>query len=436
MLFTLNSNAQVLPFGFLSSKNTPTINITVDTYTYSGVAQGPSAATNTGTGSTYTYSYSGTGSTSYGPTVTQPTNAGTYSVTVSLGASGDGVYNTATESAAFTIEQAIPTVTLSIGTYDYSGAVQGPNTATNTGTGTTYAYTYEGTGSTTYAASSTRPTNAGTYSVTVSLSASGDGNYTTATASAAFTIAQLIPTLTPTIGTYAYSGAAQGPSTAANTGTGSTYTYSYSGTGTTSYGPSVTQPTNGGTYTVIATVAANGNYATASSSATAFTILAVGDTYGGGIIAYILASVDSGYDANTPHGLIAASSDHSVTVKWHNVSYVRTGAQGRAIGTGLSNTNTIISIQGTTTTYAARVCADYSITVNGITYSDWYLPSSDELIRLYRNKTAIGGFVSQSYWSSSEKNDGYAIEVNLSNGAAADARKDSNSKYVRAIMAF
>ena len=110
--------------------------------------------------------------------------------------------------------------------------------------------------------------------------------------------------------------------------------------------------------------------------------------------------------------------------------------EGRAIGTGLSNTNTIISIQGTTTTYAARVCADYSITVNGITYSDWYLPSSDELIRLYRNKTAIGGFVSQSYWSSSEKNDGYAIEVNLSNGAGGDARKDTNLKYVRAIMAF
>uniref|UniRef100_UPI0040478540 hypothetical protein n=1 Tax=Algoriphagus sp. TaxID=1872435 RepID=UPI0040478540 len=434
-----NGNAWMNFAGSEGSKNTPIINLNVDTYTFTAnTPQGPTVATNTGTGTTYVYTYEGTGSTSYSASSTRPTNAGTYSVTVSLNASGDGNYTTATASAAFTIAQAMPTVTLSIGTYAYSGTAQGPNTATNTGTGSTYAYTYEGTGSTSYAASSTRPTNAGTYSVTVSLSASGDGNYTTATASAAFTIAQAIPTVTPTIGTYAYSGTAQGPSEATNTGTGSTYTFSYSGTGSTSYGPSVTRPTNGGTYTVIATVAANGNYTIASSSATAFRILAVGDPYGGGIIAYILVSGNPGYDANTPHGLIAATSDHSVTVRWlaSGQPQTVTGATGFTLGTGLSNTNKIISSQGTTTTYAARVCADYSITVDGITYSDWYLPSIDELRILYRNKTAIGGFRNSSYWSSTERNDAYAYERNLGNDTGSDANKSTNSKYVRAIRAF
>jgi hypothetical protein len=80
------------------------------------------------------------------------------------------------------------------------------------------------------------------------------------------------PTVTPTVGTYTYTGSAQGPNAATNTGTGTSHTFSYSGTGTTTYGPSSTQPTAAGTYTVIASVSANGNYVAASSSATAFSI--------------------------------------------------------------------------------------------------------------------------------------------------------------------
>ena len=38
---------------------------------------------------------------------------------------------------------------------------------------------------------------------------------------------------------------------------------------------------------------------------------------------------------------------------------------------------------------AAKVCNDYSITVNEITYSDWFLPSKDELNQMYQNRETI-----------------------------------------------
>jgi hypothetical protein len=77
----------------------------------------------------------------------------------------------------------------------------------------------------------------------------------------------------PTVGTYTYTGLPQGPDSGA-TANGSTgaVTYSYVGTGGTTYTTSPTKPTNAGSYTVTATVAAAGNYDSASSTATAFSI--------------------------------------------------------------------------------------------------------------------------------------------------------------------
>ena len=128
-------------------------------------------------------------------------------------------------------------------------------------------------------------------------------------------------------------------------------------------------------------------------------LYAIGEVTLGGIIAYILVSGDPGYDVNTPHGIIAATSDQSSGIRWYNGTYTTTGATGTAIGTGLSNTNTIISSQGvTSTSYAAGLAKAYT----GGGYTDWYLPSKDELNKLYLNKTAIGGFAYGPYWSSTE----------------------------------
>jgi hypothetical protein len=158
----------------------------------------------------------------------------------------------------------------------------------------------------------------------------------------------------------------------------------------------------------------------------------IGDSYQGGKVAYVLQSSDPGYDATTPHGLIAATSDQSTGIRWYNGFYTTTGATGTAIGTGLANTNTIISSQGaTSTSYAAGLARAHT----GGGYTDWYLPSKDELNKLYLNRIAIGGFADNGYWSSSELVNFYAWFQNFFNGVQFNSTKYT-TYYVRAIRAF
>ena len=158
----------------------------------------------------------------------------------------------------------------------------------------------------------------------------------------------------------------------------------------------------------------------------------IGDTALGGKIAYILQRGDSGYDANIQHGLVAAISDQTSAIRWHNGTNKITGAKGVVIGTGFANTNSIISAHGeTTTSYAAGLARAYK----GGGYDDWFLPSKDELNKLYINKVIIGGFVNNNYWSSSEKDFEFAYKLNFTNGDQ-NANTKVNTFYVRAIRAF
>ena len=156
----------------------------------------------------------------------------------------------------------------------------------------------------------------------------------------------------------------------------------------------------------------------------------VGASYGGGKLAYILVSGDPGYSSTTVHGLIAATSDQSTAALWYNGTYTVTGATGTAVGSGLSNTMAIIANQGAGS-YAAQLCHAYT----GGGYTDWYLPSKDELNKLYINLTAIGGFASNIYWSSSEYNSSVAWYQNFVIGVQAGDSK-VNVHYVRAVRAF
>ena len=126
---------------------------------------------------------------------------------------------------------------------------------------------------------------------------------------------------------------------------------------------------------------------------------AVGDSYGGGKIFYILKSGDAGYDANIQHGLIAATSDqYTGNIPWSkNTIFI--GNTSQLIGSGSANTTRIISLQGNTGNYAAKIARDY--VSNG--YSDWYLPSVNEMKELIAQRAIVGGFTLNSYyWTSSE----------------------------------
>ncbi len=148
----------------------------------------------------------------------------------------------------------------------------------------------------------------------------------------------------------------------------------------------------------------------------------IGEKYGGGTIFYI--------DNSGQHGLIAASKDQSENIQWFNGSYAVTGATATEVGTGQLNTTIIINTQKTGS-YAASICDQ--LVLDG--YSDWFLPSKDELNLLYLQKEIVGGFTNNFYWSSTEHGDGSAWEQNFINGTQYYANKNFPIS-VRAIRAF
>ncbi len=131
--------------------------------------------------------------------------------------------------------------------------------------------------------------------------------------------------------------------------------------------------------------------------------LAIGDYYQGGVVAYFFVSWDPGYQAGQVHGLIAAKSDVSSTkIAW---SYSTTTVVGTdaGIGKGLVNTNKIVtSLGGSAASYAAGMTRAYT----GGGYTDWFLPSKDELYKMRISYDLIGNFATAAasfYWSSTEE---------------------------------
>jgi len=154
----------------------------------------------------------------------------------------------------------------------------------------------------------------------------------------------------------------------------------------------------------------------------------LGEEFAGGVIYHLYIGSDG-----LQHGLIVNKIES--LVMWQaTLSQTVTGATPS--WDGVYNTNLM----------TGSAAATY---VNGLTdggYTDWYLPSIDELIRLYANRgfankalNAIGGATllsnTTSYWSSTEISISNAEFFHFGNGTEGNTNK-SNSIGVRAIRAF
>ncbi len=170
----------------------------------------------------------------------------------------------------------------------------------------------------------------------------------------------------------------------------------------------------------------------------------------GGIIFYVSSTSPchgleaAPVDQVDPSSFIIDPSDNS-TVVWGcgpslvAIDYVKVGSTSAAIGTGAANTAAIIAACGRTESHynvppsmtAAAAASEYSL--NG--YTDWYLPSLDELNQLFINRGVVGGFVDGYYWSSSEYDSSNAWNQFFGNGLKNFCGK-GYPRNVRAVRTF
>ena len=154
------------------------------------------------TGGAGTKSFAATGSLPAGVTLSSsgvisgtPSTAGDFSLTVTV--TDANAVTATTSSFTISIAKGVSTVSLSVPTYTYTGADQGPDSVTKSGSSGAVTYVYAGRGSTTYASSGTKPTNVGTYTVTATVAA--DSNFASVSTTANFEILSVSLVITPTI---------------------------------------------------------------------------------------------------------------------------------------------------------------------------------------------------------------------------------------------
>jgi hypothetical protein len=201
----------------------------------------------------------------------------------------------------------------------------------------------------------------------------------------------------------------------------------HDGTGTGAFTSTITGLTLGQVYYIRAY--ATNSEGTRYGDEETYTSLSIGDAYQGGYVAYIYQSGDPGYIAGQVHGIIVFPTDLADS-KW-GCQGTPTGDMLTGIGTGQANTLGIVN-DCSTAGIAARICND-KLDWPG----DWYLPSKDDLNKLYQARALItGGFASAIYWSSSETGNSTAWTQHLGTGVQANNLTKGTNYKVRPIRYF
>ena len=152
----------------------------------------------------------------------------------------------------------------------------------------------------------------------------------------------------------------------------------------------------------------------------------IGDTGpAGGIVFYV-------YNGGR-HGLEAAPGDQDggTGAAWGCYGTDITDAVNTTTGSGAQNTAAILAGCADVGTAAQLVDA---FALNG--YTDWFLPSKDELRALYLQKGVVGGFGDNMYWSSSQDSSSIGAWGQLFPFGNQTLITKSSLLFVRAVRAF
>ena len=169
----------------------------------------------------------------------------------------------------------------------------------------------------------------------------------------------------------------------------------------------------------------------ASSAAPEQTVYAVGDKGpGGGIVFY-----DKGNDEDGWRYLEAAPEDVGGTLTWIAPAWYDyrfdQGSGWREIGKGKLSTATILSVDADAP--AAKACVDY----RGGGKNDWFLPSTEELIAMYKQNSLLN-LKARYYWSSTQyySRGEYAELYNTGENRYGmwDKDKELNVRPIRAFL--
>ncbi len=175
---------------------------------------------------------------------------------------------------------------------------------------------------------------------------------------------------------------------------------------------------------VFATNSGGTSYGSEISFTTLIQLFAFGNSYQGGIIFYI--------DDSGNHGLVVAANDQSTSADWGCDGTNISGAEGSTINAGEQNTIDIMN-----GCISSSIAASYCSNLVFEGYSDWSLPSIDELALIYQNlhSVGLGNFSSYNYWSSTEYDNSKSWNYNFGSNIKNTSSKASPYS-VRAIRAF
>ncbi len=127
-------------------------------------------------------------------------------------------------------------------------------------------------------------------------------------------------------------------------------------------------------------------------------LVKVGDTYGAGMVVYILQPGDPGYKPNEQHGLVAARQD----------------------------------LPEESLTWSEAKTATAMLEISG--HKGWSLPTREELIKLYQSQAVVGGFRDYSYyWSASEVDQHKVWALDFYNGEQVVSIKSGALSGIRRI---